>query len=133
MAKKSEYIDKNRRFIKSLESNNEVNKLANNIFYKIVKSGESTQCPRLNSIVTVHYKGSLLNGYEFDNSWKRGCPEAFRLNQLIEGWQIAMQQMHVGDHWIIYIPSEMGYGPKRNDDIPGGSTLIFELELLGIG
>ena len=74
-----------------------------------------------------------MNGYEFDNSWKRGYPEAFRLNQLIEGWQIAMQQMHVGDHWIIYIPSEMGYGTKRNGDIPGGSTLIFEIELIGIG
>ena len=82
--------------------------------------------------VSVHYKGTLINGREFDNSWKRGCPEAFRLNQVIEGWQLALQEMRVGDRWIIYIPYNFGYGNRASGPIPAFSTLIFEVELLGI-
>lgn len=88
--------------------------------------------PRLNSIVTVHYKGTLINGREFDNSWKRNYPEAFRLNEVIEGWQIALQRMHVGDHWIVYIPYAMGYGTRSSGPIPAFSTLVFDVQLLGI-
>ena len=69
---------------------------------------------------------------KFDNSYERNCPEAFRLNQVIEGWQIALQQMHVGDKWIIYIPYTVGYGNRASGPIPAFSTLIFEVELLGI-
>ena len=63
---------------------------------------------------------------------KRGCPEAFRLNQVIEGWQLALQEMRVGDRWIIYIPYNLGYGNRASGPIPAFSTLIFEVELLGI-
>lgn len=86
----------------------------------------------MSSVVSVHYRGTLINGREFDNSYKRNCPEAFRLNQVIEGWQQALQQMHVGDKWIIYIPYTLGYGTRTSGPIPGFSTLIFEVELLGI-
>ena len=85
-----------------------------------------------NSIVSVHYKGTLINGREFDNSWKRNCPEAFRLNEVIDGWQIALQQMRVGDHWMVYIPYTVGYGTRTSGPIPAFSTLIFEVKLLGI-
>ena len=61
-----------------------------------------------------------------------GIPIAFRLNELIEGWIVAMQQMCIGDKWEIYIPAEMGYGKFSQHGIPGGSTLIFEIELFGI-
>ena len=81
---------------------------------------------------TVHYKGTLINGREFDNSWKRNYPEAFRLNEVIEGWQIALQRMHVGDHWIVYIPYAMGYGTRSSGPIPAFSTLVFDVQLLGI-
>ena len=65
--------------------------------------------------------------------WSRGgVPLACRLCDLIEGWIIAMQQMHIGDKWELYIPAEMGYGKFSQPGIPGGSTLIFEIELLGI-
>ena len=77
------------------------------------------------SVVSIHYKGTLINGREFDNSWKRGCPEAFRLNQVIEGWQLALQEMRVGDRWIIYIPYSLGYGNRASGPIPAFSTLIF--------
>jgi peptidylprolyl isomerase len=83
--------------------------------------------------VSVHYRGTLIDGKEFDNSYKRNYPEAFRLCDVIDGWQIALQQMHVGDKWVIYIPHEMGYGSKACAGIPACSTLIFEVELLGIG
>lgn len=86
----------------------------------------------MSSVVSVHYRGTLINGREFDNSYKRNCPEAFRLNQVIEGWQQALQQMHVGAKWIIYIPYTLGYGTRTSGPIPGFSTLIFEVELLGI-
>lgn len=59
-------------------------------------------------------------------------PEAFRLNEVIEGWQIALQKMRVGDHWIVYIPYNMGYGTRTSGPIPAFSTLIFEVQLLGI-
>ena len=63
----------------------------------------------------------------------RNCPEAFRVNELISGFQIALVNMHIGDHWIVYIPSNMGYGPKTSGPIPGNSTLIFEIKLISIG
>ena len=68
---------------------------------------------------------------QFDSS-RGGVPLACRLCDLIEGWIIAIQQMHIGDKWEIYIPAEMGYGKFSQPGIPGGSTLIFEIELLGI-
>ena len=102
------------------------------IYYKVLETGESTISPGARSIVTVHYKGSLIDGQVFDNSYERTCPDALRLSDVIEGWQVALQKMHVGDKWIIYIPYAMGYGIKSFDSIPAYSTLIFEVELLGV-
>ena len=98
----------------------------------IIQAGTGQVSPNRENVVSVHYKGTLINGREFDNSWKRGCPEAFRLNQVIEGWQLALQEMRVGDRWIIYIPYSLGYGNRASGPIPAFSTLIFEVELLGI-
>jgi FKBP-type peptidyl-prolyl cis-trans isomerase len=72
-----------------------------------------------------------IDGKQFDSS-RGGVPLACRLCDLIEGWIIAIQQMHIGDKWELYIPAEMGYGKFLQPGIPGGSTLIFEIELLGI-
>lgn len=106
--------------------------LPGGIYYKVLETGESTISPGARSIVTVHYKGSLIDGRVFDNSYERTCPDALRLSDVIEGWQVALQKMHVGDKWIIYIPYAMGYGIKSFDSIPAYSTLIFEVELLGV-
>lgn len=132
MNKKELYKQQNDQFLESLSQDKEVYKLVGGIYYKVIESGSGKETPRLNSIVSVHYKGTLINGREFDNSWKRNYPEAFRLNEVIEGWQIALQQMHVGDKWIIYIPYTLGYGTRSSGPIPAFSTLIFEVELLGI-
>ena len=102
------------------------------VFYKVLQTGTGTVSPTIRSIVTVHYRGSLINGKEFDNSYDRNCPEAFRLCDVIEGWQLALQRMHVGDKWVVYIPYTMGYGNRTSGPIPAFSTLIFEVELLGI-
>lgn len=106
--------------------------LPKGIYYKVLASGKNDgKHPTPRSIVTAHYTGWTINGKKFDSS-RSGAPVAFRLSDLIEGWIIAMQQMCVGDKWEVYIPSEMGYGKFSQPGIPGGSTLIFEIELFGI-
>ena len=130
--KKKEYKEANRRFLKKLSFQEGVCALPCGIYYKVLETGESTISPGARSIVTVHYKGSLIDGRVFDNSYERTCPDALRLSDVIEGWQVALQKMHVGDKWIIYIPYAMGYGIKSFDSIPAYSTLIFEVELLGV-
>jgi len=133
MSKKEIYKNKNIEFLKELSTQEGINSLPCGIYYKVLQTGEGKTSPTVRSIVSVHYRGTLIDGKEFDNSYKRNCPEAFRLCDVIDGWQIALQQMHVGDKWTIYIPSEMGYGSKASGPIPAYSTLIFEVELLGIG
>ena len=133
MSKKEIYKQRNIQFLKDLSIEDGIHSLPCGIYYKILEIGEGKVSPTVRSIVSVHYRGTLIDGKEFDNSYKRNCPEAFRLCDVIDGWQIALQQMHAGDKWIIYIPSEMGYGSKASGSIPGFSTLIFEVELLGIG
>ena len=133
MGKKELYKVKNIQFLQELSTQEGINILPCGIYYKVLETGNGTTSPNVRSIVSVHYKGSLIDGKEFDNSYKRNCPEAFRLCDVIDGWQIALQQMHVGDKWVIYIPSEMGYGSKACAGIPAFSTLVFEVELLGIG
>lgn len=132
MSKKEEYKEKNLQFLQVLSTQEGIHALPQNIFYKVLQTGSGMVSPTVRSIVTVHYKGTLIDGKEFDNSYNRGCPEAFRLSDVIEGWQLALQRMHVGDRWIIYIPYTMGYGNRTSGPIPAFSTLIFEVELLGI-
>ena len=106
--------------------------LPKGIYYKVLAEGKADgKHPTPRSIVTAHYTGHTIDGKQFDSS-RGGAPLAIRLCDLIEGWIIAMQQMCVGDKWEVYIPAEMGYGKFSQPGIPGGSTLIFEIELLGI-
>ena len=99
--------------------------------WKVEKvEGKANVTPR--SIVTCHCKGSLISGKVFDNSFERGCPEAFSVNDLIEDFQMALCNMHIGDHCEVCIPWQKGYGKRSDADIPGYSTLIFEIQLLGI-
>lgn len=132
MGKKSEYKEANLQFLTALSSQEGVYVLPCGIYYKVLKTGTGTITPNVRSIVTVHYKGSLIDGRVFDNSYERSCPEAFRLCDVIEGWQLALQLMHAGDKWIIYIPYNMGYGTRPSGPIPAYSTLIFEVELLTV-
>lgn len=109
-----------------------VKELEGGIQYLELKAGEGDS-PVLSNTVTAHYKGSLLDGKEFDNSFKRGQPFSAPLTALIKGWQIAIPKMKVGSHWRIWIPSDLAYGDRgAGSDIPGGATLIFEVELIAI-
>ena len=133
MSKKEIYKQKNIQFLKDLSAEEGIMSLPRGIYYKVLEQGNGSISPTVRSIVSVHYRGTLIDGKEFDNSYKRNYPEAFRLCDVIDGWQLALQQMHVGDKWIIYSPYELGYGSKACAGIPAFSTLIFEVELLGIG
>lgn len=132
MGKRSEYREKNQQFLWDKRLQEGVHELPCGVLYRVLEEGTGEQHPMKNSVVTVHYRGVLIDGKEFDNSWKRGCPEAFRLSDLIEGWQQALLQMRKGDKWILYIPQELGYGRRSNGPIPGESTLIFEVKLMDI-
>lgn len=129
---KQEYIDKNRKWLadKALEPG--VKPIDKGILYKRIKSGDPKgRMPNRNSVVTVHYTGKTINGKTFDSS-RGGVAPAFRLRELIPGWIIALQQMHVGDKRELYIPAEQAYGRLNQPGIPGGSTLIFEIELIAV-
>ena len=124
---KREYIQANKDWLETKSKEEGVKALPKGIYYKVLAEGDAS----VRSIITAHYTGKTIDGKQFDSS-RGGVPLACRLCDLIEGWIIAMQQMHIGDKWELYIPAEMGYGKFSQPGIPGGSTLIFEIELLGI-
>jgi len=107
--------------------------LASGLAYKIVRSGPETGLkPQLNDEVKVHYEGKLEDGTVFDSSYERGQPAAMPLKGLIPGWQEALQLMRPGDEWILYVPSNLGYGEDGAGQIPPGSPLIFKIELIDV-
>lgn len=130
MAKK-EYIDKNKKWLLEKAGEPGVMHIDKGVFYKVLKKGKGGPNPNRGSVVSVHYTGRTINGKVFDSS-RGGVAPAFRLRDLIPGWIIALQKMSIGDRWEIYIPSEQAYGRLDQPGIPGGSTLIFEIELNGI-
>ena len=83
-------------------------------------------------MVKVNYRGTLIDGTEFDSSFKRNEPAKFRVNQVIKGWTEALQLMPVGSKWKLYIPQELAYGEREAGQIKPFSTLVFEVELVGI-
>ncbi len=119
-------------FLQSNKAKEGVIELPEGLQYLVIKEGTGPQ-PLVTDSVKAHYKGSLLNGKEFDNSFKRGQPFSAPLRSLIKGWQIALPLMKEGSHWRLWIPSELAYGDRgAGSDIPGGATLIFEVELISI-
>ena len=127
-----EYIQANIDWLAAKAKEEGVKSLPKGVYYKVLAEGDKGgQSPSVRSIITAHYTGRTIDGKTFDSS-RGGVPLACRLCDLIEGWIIAMQQMHIGDKWEVYLPAEMGYGKFSQPGIPGGSTLIFEIELLGI-
>lgn len=129
---KKEYKQKNIEYFNSRSKEEGMHKLPEGILYKVIRSGSGTKCPNIRSIVCVNYVGKFIDGTEFDSSYTQGYPVAFRLSDLISGWKIALSHMHAGDKWEVVIPSELGYGSRANGEIPGNSTLVFEIELVSI-
>jgi FKBP-type peptidyl-prolyl cis-trans isomerase FklB len=109
-----------------------VKSLDNGIQYKIITSGKGKQASA-ESEVTVHYRGSLINGTEFDSSYKRDKPATFGLTGVIKGWQEIVPMMKEGDKWAVVIPPELGYAEKGAGNAIGpGETLLFEIELIKV-
>jgi FKBP-type peptidyl-prolyl cis-trans isomerase FklB len=106
--------------------------LESGLQYKILEEGNGTQ-PAEDDIVTVHYKGTLVDGTEFDSSYSRNQPATFPVNGVIKGWTEALQKMKTGGHWMLYIPAELAYGERQAGPTIGpNSTLIFDVTLLSI-
>ena len=101
--------------------------------YSVIISGEaSAPSPGPDDTVVVHYRGTFLDGTEFDSSYSRGVPATFSLNGIIPGWQEALQLMRAGDKWNVVIPPELAYGPRGSGAIGPNETLLFEIELLEV-
>lgn len=111
----------------------EMKTTASGLKYQVVKQGTGTVSPKATDTVRVHYHGTLLNGTVFDSSVQRGEPISFPLNQVIAGWTEGLQLMKVGDKFKFEIPANLAYGENSpTPAIPPNSTLVFEVELLGI-
>ncbi len=108
--------------------------LPSGLQYEVIKKGDgASPMPKLTDTVVANYAGTLIDGKEFDNSYKRGEPLTIPVGSVIRGWTEILQLMHTGDKFKVYIPSELGYGERgAGADIPPGATLIFDMELLGI-
>ena len=123
MMSKRDYIQANKDWLEAGSKEEGVKALPKEIYYKVLAEGDASSVqPTVRSIITAHYTGKTIDGKQFDRS-RSGVPLACRLCDLIEGWIIAMQQMHIGDKWELYIPAEMGYGKFSQPGIPGGSRL----------
>jgi FKBP-type peptidyl-prolyl cis-trans isomerase FklB len=106
--------------------------LPSGLQYKILKQGTGPK-PKLSDEVTTHYRGTLINGTEFDSSYKRNAPVSFPVNGVIKGWTEALQLMPTGSKWQLFIPSDLAYGPNGAGGVIGpNETLIFEVELISI-
>jgi len=99
--------------------------------YQVLRKGRGKQ-PRANSKVTVHYRGTFLDGREFDSSYRRNQPSTFYLSRVIRGWTEGVQLMRPGAKYRFLIPSHLAYGRRGNRSIPPNSTLIFDIELIRV-
>ncbi|CAD7949893.1 unnamed protein product [Amoebophrya sp. A120] len=121
------------RFLEDKGKESGVITLPSGLMYKVLKKGEGTMHPKVDTPCSCHYKGTLINGDKFDSSYDRGQPTTFAPNQVIRGWTEAMQLMVEGDKWEMYIPSDLAYGAGGSPPkIPGDSTLIFQMEIMAI-
>ena len=136
VAKLKELTEKNKQegeaFLAENKKKDAVITLPSGLQYKVIKKGAG-KTPKATDTVTVNYRGTLINGTEFDSSYLRGQPASFKVNGVIRGWTEALQLMKEGAEWQLYIPSELAYGERGvGRDIGPYSTLIFEVELISI-
>lgn len=119
-------------FLAANKTKDGVKTLPSGLQYKVLAEGKGAQ-PKPTDQVTVNYRGTLVDGTEFDNSYKRGEPVTIPVNEVIKGWSEALPLMKTGAKWQIFVPADLAYGENgAGRDIPPNATLIFEVELLGV-
>jgi FKBP-type peptidyl-prolyl cis-trans isomerase FklB len=120
------------KFLAENKTKEGVKTTASGLQYKVLKEGNGPQ-PKATDTVTVNYRGTLLDGTEFDSSYKRGQPATFAVGGVIKGWTEALQLMKVGSKYQLFIPSNLAYGERSpGPQIPPGSALLFEVELMDV-
>jgi len=134
--KMQELSDKNKKegeaFLAGNKKKEGVTTLPSGLQYKVIKEGEGNM-PKATDTVTVHYKGTLIDGTEFDSSYGRGEPATFPVNGVIPGWTEALQLMKAGSKWQLFIPANLAYGERgAGGRIGPHSVLVFEVELISI-
>jgi FKBP-type peptidyl-prolyl cis-trans isomerase FklB len=125
-------IEEGKAFLEANKTKEGVHILPSGLQYKVLRDGEGPT-PKATDIVTFHYRGTMIDGNEFDSSYARGKPSTVHVFGVIEGWTEALQLMKVGSKWQIFVPPALAYGDRQFGHIPPNSTLIFEIELLSIG
>lgn len=126
---KNDMTDQN--FIEAFAAKDGVQKTESGILYIVLESGDASGAsPAPEDVVTAHYTGELTDGTVFDSSYKRGQPLEFSVNGVIRGWTELLQMMKPGDKWKAVIPAELAYGEMGTGPIPGGATLVFDIELV---
>ena len=136
MAKQAEVAKKNKAegeaFLAENKKKEGVKTTPSGLQYKVIKPGKGKK-PKSSDTVTVNYRGTLIDGTEFDSSYKRGQPATFQVSGVIPGWTEALQLMEEGAKWQLFIPSNLAYGERGAGGVIGpNATLIFEVELLSI-
>jgi FKBP-type peptidyl-prolyl cis-trans isomerase FklB len=123
--------EKNKSFLEENKKKDGVVALPSGLQYKVLTPGTG-KTPKATDSVTVNYKGTLIDGTEFDSSYKRGQPATFPVNGVIPGWTEALQLMKEGAKWQLVLPPNIGYGERGAGQIPPNSVLIFEVELISV-
>jgi FKBP-type peptidyl-prolyl cis-trans isomerase len=135
-AKQEEVAKKNKNegeaFMTANKKKEGVKALASGLQYRVIKSGTGKK-PKINDSVTTHYRGTLVDGTEFDSSYKRGQPVTFLVSGVIAGWTEALQLMEEGAKWQLFVPPNLAYGERGAGGVIGpNATLIFEIELISV-
>lgn len=130
--KAAKNLAEGKAFLEENKKKEGVKTLPDGLQYKVLAEG-SGKMPKATDTVKVNYRGTLIDGTEFDSSYKRGQPATFQADKVIKGWTEALQMMKEGAKWQLFIPPELAYGERSMGRIPPNSTLIFEIELLSIG
>ncbi len=125
-------LEQSRAYLAENAKKEGVVSLESGLQYRIIKTGEG-KSPQASNSVTVNYRGSLIDGTEFDSSYERGKPATFQMKKVIKGWREALPLMKEGAKWELYIPPELAYGKRApSNTIPPNSALIYEVELIAV-
>jgi len=131
MTKSKPNIDACNNFLAANKNKQGIVTTASGLQYEVITQGSGPK-PSDKDTVVCNYKGTFLDGREFDNSYKRGTPIEFAVTRVIRGWTEVLQLMPAGSKYKVYVPYQLGYGNSDYNGIPGGSLLIFEIELLSV-